>query len=433
VLSVAGRVAGTIERHGLLDPGAPVLALVSGGADSVLLAAILHELGHPLSALHVAHEMRGAESAADARFCAVLCERLGVPLDVAHGAVAPGANLESRLRDARRRAAAAAAAGRPVATGHTASDVAETALYRLATSGSVRSLPALRAAARAVVDGRPLRLVRPLVELTRGEVRDELRRRGQPWREDPSNDDRRHARARVRLDVLPALRALNPAAERNVARAALLAADERALLDGLAAALVERDGGIDLDRLAGADPALARLALRDAGARAGVSLSHLDVEALRTLGRRGRERRSLAGGATAEREGAGLRINAVAPTAAAVPAPLDLRVPGEISFGAVTVAAAIGPDGLDPALAGRLRIRAWRPGDRLEGDHRAVAERLARASVPAPRRPLQPVVECDGEIVCVPGVAIAAARRRSPGIVVSTLPPCSGRASTRLV
>ena len=274
--AVADRVAATIAERALLPPGARVLALLSGGADSTLLVTLLAELGHAPRALHVAHGLRGADSDGDVDACRDLCARLEVELDVVDGRVEPGANLEARLRDVRRAAALARAGdGDPIATGHTATDRAETVLYRLATSGGVRALPAL--------PHRAGRWVRPLLDLTRAEVRDELRRRGVPWRDDATNDDRGPARNRIRRDVLPVLASLNPAAETNVARAGALATDERELLDALAAELVEADGSVDLARLRAAHPALQRLALRDAAARAGVTLGHLDVEALRGM------------------------------------------------------------------------------------------------------------------------------------------------------
>jgi tRNA(Ile)-lysidine synthase len=295
---VRERVARTVADRGLLDPGAPVLALASGGADSTLLVLVLRELSYEVRALHVAHGLRGDESAADAEACTTLCAAAGVPLTIVDGRVPAGSNLEARLREARRAAAMAAAGSARIATGHTASDRAETVLYRLATSGGVRALPALPHRAGP--------WVRPLLDLTREEVRAELVRRGTGWREDRSNRDRGPARNRIRHEVLPVLRGLNPAAEANLARAGALAADERELLDGLAAELVEADGSLDLARLRTAHPALQRLALREAASRAGVALGHEDVEALRTMRMIGVERRSLPGAALAERRRARL-------------------------------------------------------------------------------------------------------------------------------
>lgn len=274
---VADRIAARLDALGL-GAGAPVCAMVSGGADSTLLLVALAERGCAVRAVHVAHGLRGPESEADAEACRALAERLGVPLAVHDGAVAPGGNLEARLRERRRAAALAEAGADPIATGHTLSDRAETVLYRLAASGSPRGLAALPPR-----DGRWLR---PLIDCARDEVRRELVRRGIAWRDDPTNAEPGPARNRIRLDVLPALALAHPGAERNLARAALLADDERALLDGLADGLIDPDGSVPVAPLVAAPPALARLALRRAAARAGLTLGHDDVEALRTSPRR---------------------------------------------------------------------------------------------------------------------------------------------------
>jgi tRNA(Ile)-lysidine synthase len=301
VPGVAERVAVAIAREQLLVPAGDVVAMVSGGADSTLLVVLLAELGYRVRALHVAHRQRGAASAADEEAVAGLCRRLGVPLTVVDGTVRPGSNLESRLRDVRLAAAVAEAGADPVATGHTASDRAETILYRLATSGGVMALPALPAR-----DGAR---VRPLIDLDRADVREELRRRAVPWREDASNGDPRHARNRIRAEVLPVLVALNPAADRNIARAGRLAADERDLVDSIAARLVSFDGSIDLAALQHEHVAVQRAAIRLAAHAAGVRPGYTDVEALRALRCTGSELRSLPGETFAERRGSRLAFH----------------------------------------------------------------------------------------------------------------------------
>lgn len=412
---VAGRVAETIRRHGLLAPGAPVLALLSGGADSTLLVVLLDALGHDVSALHVAHGLRGTESEADVEACRRLCAALDVPLTVVDGRPSGVGNLEAELREIRRAAAARVRPAGPYATGHSLGDRAETALYRLAASGGVRALPALRP--------RSGPWVRPLIELSPEEIRGDLRRRGLGWREDASNRGLGPARNRIRHVVLPALRTINPAADRNIARAAALAADERDVLDALAASLIEPDGSVDLDRLAAAAPALARLALHEAAARAGVALGHDHVEALRTLGRHGSERRTLPRGAVAERTYARLAFHARPPAPGPAPDPLPVAVPGELRFGPGRLVAELGPGAaVDRSLAGRLVARPLRPGDRLEGRRRTCAELLSRAHVPRAARPGFPVVEADGRLVCLPGVAVSAAARRPHGILLSYTP-----------
>ncbi|MDX6562217.1 MAG: tRNA(Ile)-lysidine synthase, partial [Gaiellales bacterium] len=229
------RIGGAIARARLLVAGEPVLALVSGGADSTLLAHALHALGHPLETLHVAHALRGAESERDALACRELAQTLGIAHGEVDGTVAPGPGVEARARARRRAAADALRAGRAVATGHTRDDRIETILYRLAASPGSAAFAALPAADG---DGR----VRPLLVLGRGEVRDALRAGGIAWRDDASNDDRAHARGRVRHDLLPAFRSLHPAADANLLRTAALLAEDDAALDAIAAQLIA-DGG----------------------------------------------------------------------------------------------------------------------------------------------------------------------------------------------
>lgn len=284
------RVAERLRAFGVLSE-TPVLALVSGGADSTLLLISLARTSRRVRALHVTHGLRGAESEADRDSCVALAERLGVRIEIADGTVDEGGNLEARLRERRRAAARAHAGEDPIATGHTLSDRAETALYRLAASGTPHGLAAL--------PPRDGPWIRPLIDLTRAEVRDTLAVQGIPWRDDASNLDPTPARNRVRLEVLPALGAAHPGAERNLARAALLADDERDLLDGLADRLITSAGAIDLEALAAAHPALQRIALRRAARQHGITLGHADVEALRS----GAHRRTLPGAALAERTG----------------------------------------------------------------------------------------------------------------------------------
>src|SRR5207249_417833 len=118
------------------------------------------------------------------------------------------------------------------------------------------------------------RLVRPLLEAGREDTREYCRERGLSWREDPTNADPRFARARLRHEVLPVLRALSPVAERTIAETSFLLRDERQVLERLADEELERigaaSGSAPLDELRGKPPGLARVMLtRLAERRAG--------------------------------------------------------------------------------------------------------------------------------------------------------------------
>ena len=247
----ADDVLAAVRATGLLGADAPVLVLLSGGRDSTCL---LHRcLDDVECALHVNYGLRGAESDADEAHCRALCAQLDVPLAVGRARRPDDAgNLQAWARDVRY--AAAARRGITVAAGHTASDQAETVLYRLAASPGRRAL--LGMAAR---DGR---LVRPLLGVTRDETAAYCRERGLAWREDATNASDAFARNRVRHELLPALRAIHPAAEENVRRTAELLRDEAAVLDEVVAGVLDGRDEIELDRLAALPPALARLIVR---------------------------------------------------------------------------------------------------------------------------------------------------------------------------
>jgi tRNA(Ile)-lysidine synthase len=407
------RVGATIARGRLLAEGEPVLALVSGGADSTLLAHALQALGHPLETLHVAHGLRGAASEADAEACRAQAAALGVPHRQVAGFVAPGPGVEARARAHRRAAASALRAGRAVATGHTRDDRVETILYRLAASPGGAAFAALPAA-----DGEGR--IRPLLELGREEVRDGLRRAGIAWREDSSNEDRSYARNRVRLDLLPAFRSLHPAAEANLLRTAALLADDEAALDALACELLCDGGGLSTAAAAAAPLAVLLRALRRAaGFPAPRPVAAERVAAL-ARSRSGAGSVPLGAGRMAER-----RYDRIAIVRAGPP-PLPerevaLAVPGETPYGDALVCCALASDGdaLDAALAPALVLRASRAGERLPGARRTVARMLLEARVPRSERARYPVVSAHGEPVALPGIAVAPAMRRPSGLLLT--------------
>jgi tRNA(Ile)-lysidine synthase len=213
-------------------------------------------------ALHVDYRLRGAESDADREHCAALCDQLGVALQVVRAGDAPAlGNLHAWARELRyaEGARAVAALGDPgarLAAGHTLSDQVETILYRLAASPGRRALLGMEVQ-RGV-------LVRPLLaaEVTREETAAHCRARGLAWREDASNTDRSFARARVREDLLPALRAVDERADANVLRTARLLREEGAVLDELVAGVLAGRDELPRAELAALPPALGRLVLR---------------------------------------------------------------------------------------------------------------------------------------------------------------------------
>ncbi len=192
VVGIRERVREHIRRHDLIPRGGDVTCLVSAGPDSTCLWHLLGSLGYRVTALHVDHGLRGAESDADARHCR---EVMGAEV-----VVAPPAATEAELRELRY----SLAADRLRATGHTASDQVETVVYRLVSSGRPSGIKARRE------DG----VVRPLLPLWREETEAYCRAEGLPFRRDSSNDDTK--RGLIRNEILPALERLDPRARANL-------------------------------------------------------------------------------------------------------------------------------------------------------------------------------------------------------------------------
>jgi tRNA(Ile)-lysidine synthase len=227
-----------VEAGGLIDPPRPLVAMLSGGRDSVCMLdlAVRARGAEAVIALHVDYGLR-PESHDDAGFCASLCERMEVELRTERP-VRPdtSGNLQAWARDVRYAAAARLAEARDatIVTGHTADDQVETILYRLASSPSRRALLGMKER-----DGR---LARPLLGVTREEVTAHDTLRGLVWREDSTNEEEGYARNRVRHGLVPELAAIHPAAVQNVLRTAALLRDEAEVLDALVAAELDGSG-----------------------------------------------------------------------------------------------------------------------------------------------------------------------------------------------
>ncbi|WP_366140298.1 tRNA lysidine(34) synthetase TilS [uncultured Roseobacter sp.] len=199
-----------VARHLLPHPPAALGIAVSGGGDSVALLHLLHAFSQAqstlLHAITVDHGMR-AEAADEAAQVTTLCHALNIPHTIVRwsGWDRMG-NFQKEARDARYRLIADWARDRAlttVALGHTLDDQAETVLMRLGRGAGVDGLSAM--APRRLSHG--ITWIRPLLDITRAELREDLRRRGAAWAEDPSNEDERFDRVKMRqaLDVLAPL------------------------------------------------------------------------------------------------------------------------------------------------------------------------------------------------------------------------------------
>jgi tRNA(Ile)-lysidine synthase len=396
------------RASGLVWWGEPLLVLVSGGGDSVCLLDVAVRLGAKVSALHVNYGLReGAD--ADEAFVRELCARLELPLHAERVSLPESGNLQDRARDARY-ALAERLAESDYAAAHTASDQAETVLYRLAVSPGSRALHGMAP--------RRGRLVRPLLGVTREEVRDYLRTRGLEWREDPSNADRRFARARVRHDLMEALRQIGPAPERTIALTAAQLREEAELLDqAVDAALEELGGGpaVSLAALREQPPALRRLVLRRLAGDRPVPDEVLELD------ERGSNALDLGDGLRAVVEYGTLRFTTTADPRE--PEPVELPVPGRARFGSWELEAAVGQDGdvavSAAALGDSATVRAWRDGDRMRplglGGSKSLQDLFTDRKIPRALRRTLPVVEVGGDVAWVAGVALDERFAARPG------------------
>lgn len=254
LMSLLGRMPPTPDR---------LLAGVSGGADSVALLLLLLRRGCQVTAVHVHHGLRGEAADGDEAFVRELCRTRGVPLLVYH-AHPPEHPSEDWARQARYgffREAAAQTGIRAVALAHHRDDQAETLLLHLLRGAGLTGLCGM-----AAEDERTgLRLIRPLLDISRAELRAALTEAGQPWREDASNADPRYLRNAVRLELIPLMERLAPGSAERLAAAATVLRKEAAALDGLCEAFLQRWGRPDclpLQPLSALPEAVARRVLR---------------------------------------------------------------------------------------------------------------------------------------------------------------------------
>lgn len=228
-------------------PAAPVLLAVSGGPDSMAMLRLAVEAGVPVAAATVDHRLRPA-AAAEATLVAAQCAALGV----AHATLVPdapiaGASVQAQARRARyallaREAATVGAAA--IATAHHIDDQAETFLMRAARGSGLAGLAGVRPA--ATIAG--ARVVRPLLDWRRAELRAIVRRLDVPFVDDPANHDPAHDRTRFRR-LLDANEWLGPPQLARAAAALAEAdADMRATADWLwASRAAERDQAVRID------------------------------------------------------------------------------------------------------------------------------------------------------------------------------------------
>lgn len=221
-----------IEQHRLLMPGAgPVLVGLSGGADSVCLLMILHQLGYPVESVHCNFKLRGEESDRDEQFVIGLCERSNIQLHLIHFdtktyAALHKISIEMAARELRynyfeqlRRDVNAQA----ICVAHHQDDSVETILMNLLRGTGLRGLTGIKP--------RNGHIVRPLLCVSRRQIEQWLEAQGQPYITDSTNLVADVVRNKIRLNVVPQLQAITPAATENILATARRLAEAEHIYD----------------------------------------------------------------------------------------------------------------------------------------------------------------------------------------------------------
>lgn len=309
------RVGAGIAREELWAPGDRVAVAVSGGLDSVVLLDLLDRTrglhGGELSVITVDHRQHPRSAASAAEVGRLAAER-GLPCSVALLDLPPGSS-EAACRSARYRAFEALDVDR-VALAHHRDDQAETVLLAMIRGSG--------AAGRSAMAPRRGRYVRPLLTVGRAEIQAWARWRGLSWSDDPTNDDHRFLRNRLRAEILPALEGARPGAVKALARASRHARQDESFIQSALdrcyeAALTET--GVSAPWVAEGPPALVRRAIL----RLAPDLGAGHIDAIRRLAQgRGRVL-DLPGGRQVRISGDRLRILPVSTGRGVVPSDPD--------------------------------------------------------------------------------------------------------------
>ena len=234
------KMISAINKYNMFIGGGDVLIALSGGADSTALLLGLNEIKDKLkinlSAIHINHNIRGAEAERDQKFCVSLCQKLGVPLivesiDVPKIAEINNESLELAARNVRYNAFEKHCK-KFIVTAHTADDNCETVIYNLARGTGTKGfcgIPAVRQ-----------NILRPLIFCTRNDILDYLKNKGQDYVTDSTNLSNDYTRNKIRHNIVIPLKDINPSLLDAVSKSSVVAEEDIDFLEKYAQSLFSK-------------------------------------------------------------------------------------------------------------------------------------------------------------------------------------------------
>ena len=215
------KIAHFIEQHKLLSKDKKYIVALSGGADSVCLLLVLQRLGYDVEAAHCNFKLRGEEADRDEQFCVELCKKNDIKIHLVHFdtnfyAISHKISIEMAARELRysyfeniRRDIGADA----VCVAHHQNDCAETVILNLVRGTGIQGL--------AGIQPKRDNIVRPLLCVSRDEIESFLARERQDFITDSTNLDDLYVRNKIRLNIIPMMEKINPAAVQNIVKTAI--------------------------------------------------------------------------------------------------------------------------------------------------------------------------------------------------------------------
>jgi tRNA(Ile)-lysidine synthase len=440
-----------IEHHRLLGEQDQVLVGLSGGIDSIVLTDILLRLGHRITAVHLNYRLRGKASDGDEDFVRTWCERRNVSLrvrrfDTRRMADERNQSMQETARFLRYDVIAEIAAEEDIpvaAVGHHRNDQAETVLLNLFRGTGLEGLAGMPVS-RSIRRDMSVRLIRPLLCMSRGDVEAHAAASGLEWRVDASNLTSAYRRGALRGCIIPKIEEhFGPAVTANIARSADLM---RAYVEGgldrhiqetfEAAASKSGDGyALDIDVLRSVDNVIRRRVILEGIRRwlpelGGTSATAAEADRLLDA-QAGRKLTHPSGEIWRERSRLLFQPAGDVDAAGAEAVPLTAESAAKTPVGAILLRLDVErPEVLEPGSPNReyvdadrlkapLIVRRWRPGDRFVPlgmeEEKKISDFLTDVKTPPHLKADVHVVQAGDEIVWVVGRRIAACVRVRPG------------------